>query len=166
MAATGATVVALAPFTRPRIQPDVVDRSPPTTGVRFAFHSPLNPECVLRFFQIGPGIALAGCSGSRGRRHEDLDRRGQSNPGRRAAQEARGHGARCGRHRRWSASVESAPGQARAAGDLGLDDARDERTGALPQDPSRDQVNLYLRYFVDREDPPSRAPPGLERRRG
>ncbi len=40
MAATGATAVALAPITRPRIQPDVVDRSPPTTGVRFAFHPP------------------------------------------------------------------------------------------------------------------------------
>ncbi len=40
MAATGATAVALAPFTRPRIQPDVVDRSPPATGVRFAIHPP------------------------------------------------------------------------------------------------------------------------------
>src|SRR5271157_4384156 len=166
MAATGATVVALAPFTRPRIQPDVVDRSPPMTGVRFALHPPSRgpgsmskprqettkiaragvlslallpstPQCALRFFQIAPGIALAGCSGLRGCRHEDLDRRGQSNPGRRAAQETRGHGARGGRHRRWSASVEPAPGQARAAGDLGLDDAGDERTGALPQDPSR-----------------------------
>src|SRR5271157_3776329 len=43
MAATGATAVALAPFTRPRIQPDVVARSPPTTGVRFASHTPSLP---------------------------------------------------------------------------------------------------------------------------
>src|SRR5208283_366870 len=48
MAATGATAVALAPFTRPRIQPDVVDRSPPTTGVRFAFHPPSQKSWIHR----------------------------------------------------------------------------------------------------------------------
>ena len=47
MAATGATAVALAPFTRPRIQPDVVARSPPTTGVRFASHPPTLPRTSI-----------------------------------------------------------------------------------------------------------------------
>src|SRR5271157_1704188 len=53
MAAAGATAAALAPFTRPRIQPDVVDRSPPTTGVRFAFQPPSLPPKALDPSQPG-----------------------------------------------------------------------------------------------------------------
>ena len=53
-------VVALAPLTRPRIQPDVLDRSPPTSGVRFAFHrSPSSPGSRSRPRQEITTIGMA-----------------------------------------------------------------------------------------------------------
>ena len=120
MAATDATAVAFAPFT--------------------AIPHPAGRRCSVLHRRRASGLLCSlppkvlDPSQRSGKRPPKSP---EPHPGRRSAQETRGHGARGGRHRRWSASVEPAPGQARAAGDLGLDDAGDERTGALPQDPSR-----------------------------
>ena len=52
------------------------------------------------------------------------------------------------RHRRWSASMEQAPGKARAAGDPGLDDAGMNGLDLCRKIRAEIKSTVHLRHFV------------------